>query len=459
MARALLHVGAFLIGATLAATALRQLDAVPFWSWSSDKAQHLLTHGLDHDTVFLGSSRMHYGLQPEVFDRTMAEHGEPTRSFNAALSGLRTHDTIRFGEWLLENRPATLRRLVVELHDFHQAIRGEQWLSDQELEMHPPSLLACRLQSLWVSRQPVGERLAQLGYLLVHTLGNALNVGQGPRIVDDLVRLGGGRPVRRARPVADLGWKAVEAGRLPHMLAEHEAFVRSPEVFEERLIGRIADPVPAALRGGFRADAILDFAARAERQGVAVVFVVMPVVRSDLHGRDQLPELAGKVRVLTFDEPLRHRSLYEPEHFHDPSHLSTTGAEWFSRRLADHLSSRPPATPDLLSRHSVVLTARWSETTPRALQLRAAHLPFLGEAIVMIATARGSAVVGPSLELGIALPAVVQRRLQRTGPSTAAADLSREAIPTGGECFAQLGVLHEGAVIALSAVVPFVGPD
>ncbi len=75
-------------------------------------------------------------------------------------------------------------------------------------------------------------------------------------------------------------------------------------------------------------------------------------------------------------------------------------------QLADHLSSRPPATLDLLSRHPVVLTASWSETPSRALELRASHLPFLGEAIVMIATARGSAVVGPSLELGIALPAV-----------------------------------------------------
>jgi hypothetical protein len=458
MVKPLLHTCLFGLGMAGVAAGLGRLDTIPFWSWSIDKIQHLRSRPADYDTVFLGSSRIHYGLQPEVFDAAMREQGTSTRSFNAALSGLRTHDTLRLGEWLLAEPPPSLRRLIVELHDFDQSIRGEQWLSDQELEMHPPSLLACRLQSLWVSRQPAGQRLGQLGYLLLHTLGNALHVGQGPRIVADRLAIAQGRTPQRGRPVANGGWSAVDAVQLPHMVAQHEAFVRSPEVFEERLRNRIAEPIPDWSRGGFRADAIAAFAALAASRGIETVFVVMPTMTTDFRGRDQVQELHGKARVLAFDNPLQHRSIYDPAHFHDPSHLSTAGAAWFSRRLAANLADAP-AAPDLLSAEPIEVTVDRDPMRPDTVTCRAANLPFLGDALVMVARSQGSTPLGGSLALGLAMPIAAQTRLQRSGTRTATGNLQGDDLAGDGPWFAQLGVLHAGVVIALSPVVEFRGPN
>ncbi|MFM1872775.1 MAG: hypothetical protein RL398_2197 [Planctomycetota bacterium] len=453
------HLAPFLVGLFATGAWVRSLEVMPFWSWSRAKLDHLRRQGDAYDTVFLGSSRMHYGIEPSTFDAATAEVGRPTKSFNAALSGMRMHDTLLMGEWLLSNKPANVNHLVVELHGFEQSIRGEQWLTDQDFEMHSPEVLGMRLRSLWVSRQPASQRIPQFGYVLIHTLCNALRVGQGVRILNDRAALTKGWSMPGAGPVKDAGWEAIERAALPHQRQYHDEFTATQRPFEAAVATRLAEPIPEWARGGWRADVILVFAERATAAGVATTFVVMPSVGTDFLGRDEVDSLRGKVRLLEFDFPLTNRSMYEPEYYYDPSHLTTEGARTFSRKLAKHLVA-PAAAPtiDVLSERAVTLAARWDPEQPGSVVCSATNLPFLGDAVLMIADRRGAAPVGENLAVGVALPPLAQKSLPRTGLATAAGIVASDKLPTDRPLFVQVGIVHTTGVIALSDVVELAPP-
>ena len=52
------------------------------------KLQHFRQHAAEYDTLFIGSSRIYHQLIPELFDRTTAAHGLPTRTFNAGIDAI-----------------------------------------------------------------------------------------------------------------------------------------------------------------------------------------------------------------------------------------------------------------------------------------------------------------------------------------------------------------------------------
>ena len=450
-----LHLSLFLAGMAFIVVNLHDVEPLPFWSWSRNKVNWVAEHGEEYDTLFFGSSRMHYGLKPDVFDARMAELGTPTKSFNFALSGMRMHDVAHMLDWVVAHKPQSLKRAVIELHSFEQNIRGHQWFSDQDLEMHSSDVFWMRMQSVALSNTPVVDKAKQAQYVLMHSASNALRLGQGSRITQDWIARAHGERLPKAYDVEDRGWQSVASVQLPHMVQAHEDFPSQREHFERQLSWKAGKaPIPA-LNGGFNAEAIRKQASMLRAVGIEPIYVVMPTYSTDFFGRDGVAEVAKEVRVLELDDPAPNRPLYDWAGYYDASHLGAEGAAVFSRYLADRivecasLQFGAATSPHYAPLAPPALAAAWS-VDGQQLQLSADGLPFVGDVVVQFGDAGAQAVDG-GVELAVAQPPKAVIPLVRELLYRATASVPVANVPAGEAITLQLVTTFEGKVVAVSA--------
>jgi hypothetical protein len=450
-----LHLSLFLAGMAFIVANLHDVEPLPFWSWSRNKVNWVTEHGEEYDTLFFGSSRMHYGLKPDVFDARMAELGTPTKSFNFALSGLRMHDVVHMLDWVVAHKPTSLKRAVIELHSFEQNIRGHQWFSDQDLEMHSPDVFWTRMQSVAISNTPSIDKAKQAQYVLMHSVSNALRLGQGGRITQDWIARSNGERLPKAYDVEGRGWQSVATVQLDHMIQASKDFPSQREHFERQLSWKATKAHMPGLVGGFNAAAIRKQASMLRAAGIEPIYVVMPTYSTDFYGRDGVAEVAKEVRVLELDDPAPNRPLYDWSGYYDASHLNADGATAFSRYLAERIVEVEPLplgaspSPHLVSAIAPTLAVAWS-ADGQQLQLSADGLPFVGDVVVQCGDARAQPVDG-GLELAVAQPPRAVVPLVRELLYRAAASVPAANVPAGEAITLQLVTTFEGKVIAVSA--------
>ncbi|MGC6487998.1 MAG: hypothetical protein ACON4Z_10160 [Planctomycetota bacterium] len=344
MLRTLLHTSLFLAGFGATAAWLVSVDRLPFWSYTRPQA-HTLSVAIDEvDTIFLGSSRVMRGVSPALFDARMTALGRPSLSYNFGVAGTRAHDYERQIEWILEQRPKKLRRIVLEASTYRQPIRDGQWMKDLSVETHEAVSLPSRLSSILAEDADLDDKLEVTGYVLAHTLVNALRVGQGPRILDDWCRRWSGRLPSRFFAHANRGYAPLSAENPPSKIRgeQHRAWIANPQLAENLLWHKRNRGLPEEYRGGFDHWSCERQIARLEEAGIELVYVVMPSHTIHFYGRDGLDEHADEVVVLDFEDPDEFPTLYQFENWFDETHLGAAGAMRFSTLLADAVAALPP---------------------------------------------------------------------------------------------------------------------
>jgi len=454
MLRRLAHVLVFLgaLGAT--ALAVRRLDPEPVQSWLRPKLDHFAAVGDQYDTVFLGSSRLNFGLDPERFDARMAALGRPTHSFNLAFSGMRQHDYTWVLDWLARHRPPNLRRVVVELHEWSQAVRGLQWYADQDIELHTLDLLWPRCRSVLLDFDGPLGKAEQLRFVLSHTALNVLSVGRGPRLVDGLLRQFRGDPTPTPAAVPRRGAARIEEATQAHVLENRRTFLADQER-AETVKAKIAGPWPT------EAFDLASFRLQEERMralGVAPLFLVPPTWERTFRGRDGLVDAGRHVRILDLDHPQLHRPLFDPELYFDLSHLNEAGCARFSDYLAERLvefEDLPLGTscrPQLLPDGPLLLRVERLDDGDRVL-CTASNLPFTGTVVVVAADRLHDTPRPNGQVLRIPVPAPLSTQLGRTAGLDATNYLDLGTLPRDRTIHLQCGVLLDGELLTISDVV------
>jgi hypothetical protein len=340
MLRALAHLALFVTGLGGTAALVHRVDAMPYRDWTRPKVVHWRDHAADYDTVVLGSSRLHFGFQPAEFDARMRELGLPTRTFNLAFSGMRPHDYHELGRYVLDHRPPGLRRVVVELMDWDPGQIGTNWLSDLQLQAHPPRQLSHRLHSVMLNNPDFGDRLAKGHFAVMHTLANALAVGQGPRLCDDWLRATRGEALRGAYPVADEGFKDVAIDPWPANRQAHEDMLANPAAVDATLQQKRSMKFPPNCAPGFNLPAWEAFDRACREAGVEPTYVVMPSLGFLFPGRGGVADVMPRAIVLDLDDVVAHPTVFERSLWYDRSHLNDRGAKFLGRYLAECLAPR-----------------------------------------------------------------------------------------------------------------------
>lgn len=302
------------------------------------KLAHLRQHGGDYDTLFLGSSRVHYGLDPELFDAEMARQGCRSRSFNMGVQALtlpEEHRLVRelaaIGGWqrvIIERNPIPLKALDMLATD-----RGAFGFGT----LHGVRLA---LTDIWTSPLHILEAGKSTAELLLVGAYEQLGIGRIARLIprpgDDEMPTDG-----RIVDLGRRGFVPIERETDPVMRARIATIDWDRLNDYLRQTREIRDPPPRL--GATRAELIRGQIEHARGIAPDVAYVVWP------HSRPQWTEDAraigqaaadgrlGPGPVVNLGDPALAPELFAEELWHDNLHLHTAGTELITRAVAAQL--------------------------------------------------------------------------------------------------------------------------
>lgn len=341
MLRTILHVALFLCSLLGTAAGFRHLDAMPYWGWTRDKCVRAMDPSQGYDTLVVGSSRLHFGFKPMVFDKKMAELGVQTKTFNLAFSGMRPHDYYELAQWVLDNRPPGLQRLIIEITSWDPGVVGTNWMSSMQIQGHASRQLIPRIASILACNSSFADRFEKTAFAVAHTLANCLRLGQGTRIVEDLLLLARGRQLADISRIRDEGYKDVAVDPWPANLAAHKDLQANPTAVDKFLEMKGKSKVQPYMIGGFNLPAWRHMDRRLRDAGIEAIYVVMPALGSEFQGRDAVATIAQEAIVFDLDDPAAHAPLFQRALWYDRSHLANDGATFFSVYLAELVAVAP----------------------------------------------------------------------------------------------------------------------
>ncbi|MBJ01490.1 MAG: hypothetical protein CMK00_01320 [Planctomycetes bacterium] len=339
------------LGAT--AAGLRSLVPPPAEYGLAAKLAYLEERGAEVDTLFLGSSRVAYGIDAPAFDRHMAELGKPTHSFNLGVGGMTTLEANQVLTRLLDLRLPALRTVIIEFEAWDARIYDQKnSLSNRSIGWHTPTDTRQALQALGNTPLPTRRdepRRWRRNESITHLRALALNlfsVGAGPRTLSSLSRADSPWRSDPWLSAADLeeraGFQDLSASDDEFRRRGHEAFLARPGKFTRR-VERIpaGNQATVPLANHFNLPALAAQIARLRAAGLRPVYFTPPGKLAQPLGR--CLATAGLLPAyLSFNEPLRYPELYAIENRNDADHLNGHGAALLAGHLAREFSALPP---------------------------------------------------------------------------------------------------------------------
>ncbi len=289
------------------------------------KLDYFAAHKGDFDTVFIGSSRIYHGVSPKLFDARIAARGHQTRSFNMAINGMMPPESFHLLRAILAMRPPRLHTVFLEVASAAPDPDPDNLTIRDVYSRDYRSLIYGAKRALLDCRTgPRTDRWSRawddLSATAVTVAQNELNIGRVD-LTADLVKT----PDRLGRVMLGPDTDGYLPLR-PPMPPESRA------AFEKNLDAMRAGKVPERPPDPLNADGYLRIRDLLAARRVEMVLVVTPLALKDYHAWVDAPP---GPRLLRFDDPARYPELYLPENRHDSDHLNDSGAEIFSKELAD----------------------------------------------------------------------------------------------------------------------------
>ncbi len=306
------------------------------------KLDWLAAHGEEYDTFFVGSSRVHRQIIPDLFDSEMAALGVATNSFNLSGDGMRPPEDEFVLEHAFAHRTAPVRLLLVECNSLEANIAPEDAGTARAVYWHDNERIARVWRHCWAqnlspgatasrSASRIWKKLRQLPDHLQHWIWNVGRVGQGSEWMADALF---GPP--QANDEKELG---ADGYRVPKTVEQMSgSTLRS---YEKDLAAELKTPPPMDEEDTESQASLAWKRALAERLGARLVLVSSPFLRPAVFA----PKDRDGILFLDYSNPALHPALYSPEHRRDPGHLNVKGSEIYTRliarQIADALKIQP----------------------------------------------------------------------------------------------------------------------
>jgi len=292
----------------------------------SPKLRFFAAHKDEFETVFVGSSHIHYGVSPSAFDEVLARAGIPNRSFNLGADAMYPPERFYVLEQILAMKPRKLKRLFLEMEDIEtwpddqvsqRAVYWHDWsrtwiILRKILDMGVPEPRRRKLRAVRREREPIAAHLTLLAR-------NVCNVGRAFDLSESF-------GYDDAEPGWELGPKLDGYIPLATTISGDKALAFEKELAHERSV-RLEDVV----LDRYAAEAYRHYARQIHNAGATPVFLVSPV-----HPQvpSKFPGLSPCL-LLAYNDPTRYPDLYRSEARMDENHLNPTGADKFTRLIAE----------------------------------------------------------------------------------------------------------------------------
>ena len=305
----------------------------------SQKFRFFAAHKDEFDTLFIGSSRVYFQISPGIFDRVTRESGMPTHSFNFGIGGMYLPETAYLLEQILKLKPRNLKWVFIEYDELQTKWSPENQTSRRALywaDWKRVSLLLrkltdggtdplwlpspAKLRNIVLRRNDETNTRSLLTFYTGQFEKNYTNVARATDVLQDF--LGHDTKERRERylGVASDGYIT-----RPNRMSPEQA-----AAYERGLAAAMAQ-TGTHLLSPYAVEAYRQCAQEVRKIGATPIFLITPST-TQINVATENTGLTSV--VMAFNDPRTYPSLYRSEVRRDGQHLTTSGAEEFTRILA-----------------------------------------------------------------------------------------------------------------------------
>jgi len=322
--RGFLDVGIAVFAFVLVCAGLNALLPFPEIDIVSAELRFFQEHQDEFDTVFIGSSRIHHQIAPAIFDRVMREAGHPTRSFNFGINGMFPPESGYVLERLLNEKPRHLKWVFIELGELETGRIPQAEASRRSLYWHDWKRTSLVLRKILDG----GDQEKARDLFLFHSAlfaKNFTNIGRKIDLSWWSSHLG-----KKGAPPKNLGHDG--DGYVQQIRKMSEAEAVAYEAGLERAVAQAEfTPVTPSTEQAYR-----QWADEVRKAGATPIFLVTPTTAQTKLGFRPESGIGGA--IMPFNDVKGYPQLYRNEIRFDADHLNGTGAEEFTRLIADNLS-------------------------------------------------------------------------------------------------------------------------
>lgn len=306
-----------------------------------EKLTHLASARDRYDTLLIGSSRTYCQIDPKTFDRTTAEFGQPTHTFNFGINGMFAPEDSYVCEQMLKVRPPGLRWVLLEVSFFLPSNIADPAQPRRVIMWHdwPRTLAACRSllpvakpvkggsfsrrveawRKRWDAYARVWPQIS--GHLRCFAIRES-GMGRGAQALQEqLSGIGGAKPSAAAGIASSEGFSPITEPPTRDQIARFESAYAARQTHPSDY-----RPLPA------EAQANLDrMLALIRAAGAVPVLFHAPVPAEIVY----MPDAKSHAPVLDFCDFKRYPELFKVENRQEHAHLNPKGAQIFSRIIAE----------------------------------------------------------------------------------------------------------------------------
>jgi hypothetical protein len=330
----------FLIALSLTAAGIGVFAPKPRVAIVTPKLTWLAEHADEFDVFFLGSSRTYRQIIPELFDQWMADGGQPVRSFNLGIDGMRPPEDTYILEEVLKRRTKPLRLVLVECNPLRLTMRDEDQDTVRAVYWHDwkrfatlfrRAFLADEKKRNWRDRtKEIAKAWPDFSDHSGYWLQNAIHLGQGHTAIENWLLKGGMPPVA----MHDLGPR-----RDGYRTSESPEQMNPTQLanYQKELAEMQQNPPRADYADRVSQDELREKQRIIERAGGKMVLLIPPFTASKYF--NPKPSADGPM-LLDFSGQAKFPELFAPEHHSDSGHVNRVGSELYTRLIVRALLER-----------------------------------------------------------------------------------------------------------------------
>lgn len=322
--RGFLDVGIAVLAFVLVCAGLNALLPFPEIDTVSAELRFFQEHRDEFDTVFVGSSRIHHQVSPGIFDRVMGEAGHPTRTFNFGINGMFPPESGYVLERLLNTKPRHLKWVFIELDELETRRIPKAEASRRSLYWHDWKRTSLVLRKILEE----GDQKDARDLIFFHTALFARNFANIGRKID--LSWWSSHLGKKAAPPRSLGDNGDGYVPQTRRMSETEA-VAYEAGLERAVVQAESRRVSSSTEQAYR-----QWADEIRKTGATPIFLVTPTTAQTKF--EFRSESGTADAVMPFNNAKEYPQLYRNEIRVDADHLNGTGAEEFTRLIADNLS-------------------------------------------------------------------------------------------------------------------------
>lgn len=334
---AVLFAGTFTLCAAALSLALRTATPMPQMAVLSDKLAAWKADAAKYDTVFIGTSRTFYHIDPSAVEAAATANGCPDmRAFNFGVFGLTGAELDWLTGEILDAPGARLRTVVIE-DPLPQPRTMDEATNERARWFHGPDYWDGALANIESYPESLPKRIFRTGIFAYGAAFDLSGAGLGAALAFPPAD----KPAEGGLDLSMRGYEPLGSVLTDNIVARRREFIDNPQGFADALAryGAASDEAVEA-----RAAYIAGRLQAIEAKGVQAAFYVSP----DLAELDRTPRVGEAVRaldpsltVLNYNRPDQYADIFERDVWHDFSHLLPEGAARLSAHIgADLCDSR-----------------------------------------------------------------------------------------------------------------------